>query len=112
MPEVGTNAELMKGRKISGKEKPLTASAVLAVSPGITAIQVSASVKSTRMPAIASHARMPAPDRKPIATATSTTSTRAIRLATREVSTCPHSTADRAIAMDWNRSKMPPDTSV
>ena len=32
--------------------------------------------------------------------------------ATTEVSTCPHSTAERAIGMDWNRSKMPPETSV
>ena len=30
------------------------------------------------------------------------------RLATSEVSTCAHSTLDRAIGMDWNRSKMPP----
>ena len=30
------------------------------------------------------------------------------RFATREVSTCAQSTLERAIGMDWNRSKMPP----
>ncbi len=30
------------------------------------------------------------------------------RFATREVSTCAQSTLDRAIGIDWNRSKMPP----
>jgi hypothetical protein len=39
--------------------------------------------------------------------ATSTTTTSEIRLATSEVSTCAHSTDDRAIGMDWNRSKTP-----
>ena len=28
-------------------------------------------------------------------------------MATSEVSTCAHSTDDRAIGMDWKRSKMP-----
>ena len=28
-------------------------------------------------------------------------------LDTSEVSTCPHSTDERAIGMEWNRSKMP-----
>ena len=37
----------------------------------------------------------------------STTTTSEIRLATSEVSTCAHSTDERAIGMDWNRSKMP-----
>jgi hypothetical protein len=40
-------------------------------------------------------------------TATSTTTTSEIRLATSEVSAWAHSTDDRAIGMDWNRSKMP-----
>ena len=44
--------------------------------------------------------------------ATSTTSTSEIRLATSEVSTCAHSTLERAIGMDWNRSKIPPCISV
>ena len=39
--------------------------------------------------------------------ATSTTTTTEIRLATSEVSTCAHSRDDRAIGMDWSRSKMP-----
>ena len=44
--------------------------------------------------------------------ATSTTTTTEIRLATSEVSTCAHSTPDRAIGIDWNRSKIPPCMSV
>ena len=39
--------------------------------------------------------------------ATSTTTTTETRLETSEVPTCAHSTDDRAIGMDWNRSKMP-----
>ena len=39
--------------------------------------------------------------------ATSTTTTTETRLATSDVSTCAHSTADRAIGIDWNRSKIP-----
>ena len=79
----------------------------------MTASQVSARVNSTRIPRTAEpaeHARRPM--RNPIATATRTTSASETRLATTEVSTWPHSTADRAIGMDWNRSKIPPDTSV
>ena len=59
------------------------------------------------MPATASQASTPAPERKPMRRATSTTTTTEIRLATSEVSTCAHSTDDRAIGMDWKRSKMP-----
>ena len=59
------------------------------------------------MPATASQASTPAPERNPMSRATSTTTTTEIRLATSEVSTCAHSTDDRAIGMDWNRSKMP-----
>ena len=47
-----------------------------------------------------------------MATAMSTTTTSEIRLAASEVSTCDHSTDDRAIGMDWNRWKMPPCISV
>ncbi|CAM5519510.1 hypothetical protein SANTM175S_05061 [Streptomyces antimycoticus] len=64
------------------------------------------------MPVTASHADTPAPERKPMSTATPTTSTSAIRLATKEVTTWAHSTPDRAIGMDWNRSKIPLLTSV
>ena len=78
----------------------------------MTASQVSARVNSTRIPRTASQASTPAPERKPIARATSTTSASEIRFATTEVSTWPHSTAERAIGIDWNRSKMPPETSV
>ena len=44
--------------------------------------------------------------------ATSTTITSEIRLETTEVSTCAHSTLERAIGMDWNRSKIPLCMSV
>ena len=47
-----------------------------------------------------------------MATATSTTSTSEIRLAASEVSTCDHSALERAIGMDWNRSKIPLCMSV
>jgi hypothetical protein len=77
------------------------------VRPGITAIHVNARVNRIRMPATASHASTPAPERKPMGRATSTTTKSEIRLATSEVSTCAHSTDDRAIGTDWNRSKMP-----
>ena len=73
----------------------------------MTASQVKARVNRIRMPATASHASTPAGERKPMTTATSTTTTIETRLATSEVSTCAHSTDDRAIGMDWKRSKMP-----
>src|SRR3984893_16289645 len=47
---VGTNAELTNGRKMQGYERAPAPSAEDADSPAITAIQVSASVNSTRMP--------------------------------------------------------------
>jgi hypothetical protein len=78
----------------------------------MTAIHVSARVNRMRMPATASQASTPAPERKPVAMATSTTTTSEIRLAASEVSTCAHSTDGRAIGMDWNRSKIPPCRSV
>ncbi len=64
------------------------------------------------MPATVSHVSTPAGERNPIRRATSTTITTEIRLATTEVSTCAHSTLDRAIGMDWNRSKIPLFRSV
>ena len=73
----------------------------------MTAIHVNARVNRIRMPATASHASTPAPEWKPMSRATSTTTTTEIGLATSEVSTCAHSTDDRAIGIDWNRSKMP-----
>ncbi len=42
-----------------------------------------------------------------MATATSTMITSEIPLETSDVRTCAHSTDDRGIGMDWNRSKMP-----
>src|SRR5579864_2931342 len=48
---VGTKAELMKGRKISGYENALAPSMDFAVRPGMTAIQVNAKVNRIRMPA-------------------------------------------------------------
>jgi len=56
---VGTNAELMNGRKMIGYEKAAAPSTDFADNPAITAIQVSASVNRTRMPATASHASTP-----------------------------------------------------
>src|SRR6202158_2890045 len=97
---VGTNAELTNGRKMSGYEKPTAPSVDFADSPAITAIQVSASVNSTRMPATASHASTPAEERKPITSATRTMTTTEIALDTSEVSTCPHSTDERAIGIE------------
>ena len=55
---------------------------------------------------------MPAPERNPIATATRTTNTSEIRFAINEVNTWPHKTAERAIGIDWNRAKIPLETSV
>ena len=60
------------------------------------------------MPATAIHASTPAPERNPMMRATPTTITSDTRLATSEVRTCAHSEDDRAIGMEWNRSKMPP----
>src|SRR5215831_7444067 len=104
---VGTKAELMKGSKMSGYEKAAAPSVDFADSPAITAIQVSASVTRARMPATASHASTPADERKPMRSATPTMTTTEIALETSEVRTCPHSTDERAIGIDWNLSKMP-----
>src|SRR5579875_2472699 len=109
---VGTNAELIKGRKISGYAKAAAPSVDLAFSPGITATQVNASVTNARMPATASHDRRPADDRKPISNATSMMTTTEIALETSEVRTCPHSRVDGAIGMERKRSMIPRCTSV
>src|SRR5262252_1343023 len=50
---VGTNAELMSGRKRSGYAKALAPSMDFAVRPGITASHVNARVNRTRIPATA-----------------------------------------------------------
>src|SRR5579872_6138781 len=104
---VGTKAELTNGRKMSGYANALAPSTDFAERPGITASQVKARVNTTTIPATASHASGPAPDRKLMRMATRTTTATETRLATNEVMTCAHSTDDRAIGMDWNRSKMP-----
>src|SRR6266487_3162676 len=104
---VGTNAELTNGRKMSGYEKAPAPSVDFADNPAITAIQV-----STRMPATASHASTPADERKPMRSATRTMTTTEIALDTSEVRTCPHSTDERAIGIEWNLSKMPLCRSV
>src|SRR3984893_18896397 len=93
---VGTNAELIKGRKIIGYEKAVAPSVDLAVSPAITATQVKASVNNARMPTTASHDRMPADERKPIINATRMMTTTEIAVETSEVSTCPHRRGDGA----------------
>src|SRR5215469_2596023 len=112
MVSVGTKAELMNGRKMSGYENALAPSTLLAVRPGMTAIHVNARVNRIRMPATASQASTPAPERKPMSRATPTTAMTETRLAASEVSTCAQSTDDRAIGMDWKRSKMPLCMSV
>src|SRR5260370_26833087 len=109
---VGTNAELIKGRKISGYEKAAAPSVDFAVSPGIPATQVKASVNNARMPTTVSHDWMPADERKPIINATSMMITTEIALDTSEVRTCPHSMVEGAIGMERNRSKIPRCTSV
>ena len=81
------------------------------MSPGITASQVSASVNSSRTPATASQASGPALERNPTSSATSTTTTSEIAFATSDVSTCAHSTDERAIGIERNRSKIPLRTS-
>ena len=78
----------------------------------MTASQVSARVNSARIPATASHARRLAEVRKPMTRATSTMITSVSPLETSEVRTCAHSTDDREIGMEWNRSKMPLCRSV
>src|SRR5689334_1850043 len=109
---VGTKAELMNGRKRIGYEKAPAPSADFADNPAITAIQVSVSVNSMRMPATASHASTPADERKPMRSPTPTMTTTEIMLATSEVRTCAHSTDERTIGMEWNLSKMPLCRSV
>ena len=59
------------------------------------------------MPMTASQASAPAPERNPIGSAMSTTITSEIRVETTVVSTCAHSTLERPIGSDWNRSKIP-----
>src|SRR5215467_8697922 len=109
---VGTNAELIKGRKISGYAKAAAPSIDFAVSPGITATQVKASVNNARMPTMVSHDRMLASERKPMINATSMMTTTEIALETSEVRTCPHSTVEGAIGMERKRSMIPRCTSV
>ena len=104
---VGTKAELTKGRKRSGYEKPTAPSVDFANNPAITATQVSASVSRRRMPATASYASTPAEERKPITSPTRTMTATEMALDTSEVRTCPHSTEERAIGIEWNLSKMP-----
>src|SRR6266568_7292097 len=109
---VGTNAELIKGRKISGYENAAAPSIDFAVSPGITATQVKARVNNASMPTTVSHDRMPADERKPIINATRIMTTTEIALDTSEVRTCPHSRVEGAIGMERNRSSIPRCTSV
>src|SRR5215472_16655570 len=109
---VGTNAELIKGRKTIGYEKAVAPSIYFAVSPGITATQVKASVNNASMPTTASHGRMPADERKPIINATRMMTTTEIALDTSEVRTCPHRMVEGAIGMERKHSMIPRCTSV
>ncbi len=112
MVSVGTNAELMNGRKISGYEKALAPSTVLAFRPAMIASQVSARVNSIRMPITSE----PGPDARPGAEAHQEPDPEDDREGDRvrreDVSTWAHKTLDRAIGMEWNRSKMPLCISV
>lgn len=76
-------------------------------SPAIAAIHVKASVNNASIPATASHDNTPADERKPIISATRMMTATEMALDTSEVSTCPHSAAERAIGMEWNRSNIP-----
>src|SRR5260370_37114360 len=109
---VGTNAELIKGRKISGYEKAVAPSIDLAVRPATTATQVTASVNIARMPTTASQDRMLASERKPIINATSRMTTSESALETSEVRTWPHSRVEGAIGMERKRSMIPFCTSL
>ena len=64
------------------------------------------------MPATASQPNTLAPVRKPSSKATPMTSTTEMTLAVSEVSTRAHRVAERAMGMEWKRSKMPPCRSV
>ena len=59
------------------------------------------------MPATASQAVRPALDRKPMSRAIPMMMATEIALDTSEVSTCPHSTDERATGMELNRATIP-----
>jgi hypothetical protein len=59
------------------------------------------------MPTTASQATTPAEERKPITSPTPMMTATEMPLDTSDVSTCPHSTDERAMGIEWNRSKMP-----
>src|SRR3954467_15848919 len=73
MVAVATKAELMNGREMIGEENAPAPSTVLADRPAMTASHVNASVNRPRIPAMASHASTPAPERKPTSRAEGTT---------------------------------------
>lgn len=85
MVSVGTNAELINGKNISGYEKADAPSTDFAVNPGMTASHVSASVNNPIIPATASHSRILALVRKPIKSATNITTTTVSALETSDV---------------------------
>lgn len=87
MVSVGTKAELINGRKISGYEYAVAPSIDPAVNPGMTASHVSASVNSPSIPTTANQSRIPALDRNPIKSATRITTTTVSALETSEVNT-------------------------
>src|SRR5579875_1128695 len=105
--EVGTNAELMNGRKMSGYENALAPSTDFAFNPAITASHVSASVKSTSIPATSSHSTTLALERKPMMRAMRMMTTTEMALETSDVSTCAHKTDERDTGMEWNRENNP-----
>lgn len=104
---VGTNAELMNGKKMRGYANALAPSIVFALRPGITASQVSANIKSRRIPITASHSKILALERKPIMRAIRIIMATEIAFETIEVSTCPHRIADRLIGIELNLVMIP-----
>src|SRR5690349_5764865 len=100
MVAVGTKAELMNGRKMSGYENALAPSMEVAVRPGITASHVRASMNNPSMPVTSSHSQTLAPGRKPMRRATRIITTTDMELETSDVSTCAHNTDERATGIE------------
>jgi hypothetical protein len=73
----------------------------------MTATHVKANANSTRIPAAASHAKMPAPLRNPIKSATRKMITRVAIVDTSEVSTCAQSTEERLTGIALKRANSP-----
>ena len=107
---VGTNAERMKSRKIAGRRRRWRPARDVAVRPGITASQVRARVNSTRMPDLEpgqEAGSRPEPHQQ----SHQDDQHEGEEIGDQEVSTCAQRIDERAIGIDWKRSRMPPETS-